>query len=108
VTLMTLYEARKRLSQPLRFGDDSQIEAVNFIAKAEKLADAMAACPHGCGECDKCSGSGECDHCGGECGECGGDGVVFDCACFPETPDINHVKAAELIIRERSVKAVAA
>ncbi len=81
---MTLTEATAKLTEPLKFGDGDQIEALWVAAEAERTG--RQQCPTCAGEhhttCGRCEGEGvvTCSDCDGdgklECSRCDGEGTV--------------------------------
>lgn len=70
---MTITEAQKALTPPLRFGDSTQIAAVQFLGLVGECVAVIERCTHGQSEA--------------ECPECEGDGTV-DCVC-PDCQDVH-------------------
>lgn len=64
----------------LRFGDESQIEALAILRLAEELLESPRVCPERDGEGEvENDEPGECDKCGHECSHCSGDGEMVEC-----------------------------
>lgn len=94
-TIPTVADAKKTLVPPLKFGDETQIAALEILSAVEECVDAIWACEHeprgirNGGKCRTCSGSGDCacDNCGHThtCKACDGSrkGNVL-CECLSE------------------------
>ena len=92
MAVTSVAEALKALAPPLKFGDETQIKALEILAAVEECVDAIWACEHESrgirkgGKCKTCSGSGSCtcDECGNThtCKACDGSrkgNVLCDC-----------------------------
>jgi len=76
---MTVSEARRTLSKPMKFGDPAQVSAIKFLQNVFAAKIAAALCEHE--RCAACGGTGkQLLHSPCEC--CGGDGTVLACKCF--------------------------
>jgi hypothetical protein len=108
LAITNLRGAFAELIGPLRFGDNRQIEAVNFIARVQLALDKIALCPHrdDMKDCEECDGEGEVDcgclDCGHvhekKCPTCGGTGDGKLCqVCLQGLPSAVELEVRSVI-----------
>ncbi len=74
---MTTQDARRALARPPKFGDETQIAAIQFLEDIESARTLMVGCRHQ--PCRHCDGTGGRKNL---CEDCEGTGTVRICNCF--------------------------
>jgi hypothetical protein len=100
---MSPFEAQRKLSARLVFGNPDQIEAVRVLEAVAEAVAALKACTCVPEVCGRCGGDGDVWGPEGprECGACNGAGVTGSCECVERWPRSVVVEAVARVAQAR-------